>query len=253
MKETPDRINIMGIHIDNVSPAEALNKALSILDGHNKGYIVTPNSEIVYQCRKDKAAKNAIEKAAMTVPDGVGVVYAAKILGTPLKGKVAGIELAEALLPELVKRQTGLFILGAKPGIAELAGKKLAEKVPGLMIAGTNDGYFTDDREVVKKINASGAGVCFVCMGAPKQELWMARNADTLDCDLMLGIGGSVDVFAGVSKRAPKIFIKLGLEWFYRLCKEPKRIGRMVRLPLFLLLVFADKLSGRKWDTDAEG
>ena len=134
-----------------------------------------------------------------------------------------------------------LYLLGAKPGVAEQAAKNLVEKHPGLRIAGTHDGYFKEDGPIVEDIHRSGADVVFVCLGAPKQELWMARNAAATGAHLLCGLGGSLDVFAGVVERAPEFWCNHGLEWFYRLCKEPRRIGRMMKLPLFLVHVKQEK------------
>ena len=143
-----------------------------------------------------------------------------------------------------------LYLLGAKPGVAEKAGANLCAKYPGLVLAGTHDGYFSDPQEVVDSINAAGgADVVFVCLGAPKQEKFIADNMDDIHSTLFCGLGGSLDVFAGVAKRAPDIFIKLGLEWFYRLLKQPSRIGRMMKLPKFLLIVIRSGFSaGRESD-----
>ncbi len=230
-----NRTDIMGVGFDNLTLSEAVEVAYSLIDG--KGHrIVTPNSEIVYAARSDHGLREVLNKSDLVVPDGIGVVYASKILRRPLKGKVAGIELGEALIKKMAENGKSLFLLGAKPGVADAAAKKLCEKYPGLIIAGVNDGYFKEDGPIIEKINASGADVCFVCLGAPKQEMWMSANGDEINA-LLLGLGGSLDVFAGNVLRAPKIFIKLGLEWFYRLCKEPWRIGRMMALPKFLLTV----------------
>ena len=174
-------------------------------------------------------------------PDGIGVVKGAAILGTPLKGRVPGIEFAAGLMGHMAESGHSLFLLGAKPGVAEMAAQKLTEKYPGLRIAGTHDGYFRDDAPVVEKIAASGADCVFVCLGAPKQEFWMKENGQATGAKLLCGLGGSLDVFAGVVERAPKFWCDHGLEWFYRLCKEPKRIRRMMKLPLFLLHVYQEK------------
>ncbi len=240
-------VNIMGVRIDNVTPEEALERLSRRLEAGEKGYVVTPNSEIVYEARVDPEVRAILNGAALAVPDGVGVVKAAKIAGTPLKGKVAGVELAERLLPELVRLNRSLYILGAKPGVAEKAARNLCEKYPGLTVAGTHDGYFASPDEVLPGVAASGADVCFVCLGAPKQERFMAEHLEASGCTLMLGVGGSVDIYAGEAVRAPKIFIRLGLEWFYRLLREPRRIGRMMRLPKFLWLAVWDRLRGKKW------
>ena len=138
-----------------------------------------------------------------------------------------------------------MFLLGAKPGVAEQAGKRLETMFPGLVIAGAYDGYFKDDAPVVEAVNAAHPDLLLVCLGAPKQELWMQHNQSVLNVGLMAGLGGSLDVFAGNVKRAPKLFQKLGLEWFYRLLKEPKRIGRMMKLPKFLFACIGKKLRGR--------
>ncbi len=188
-----------------------------------------------------------VNHAALVLPDGIGIIYAAKILGEGLPGRVPGIEFAEELCAAMAKENMRLFLLGAKPGIAEKAGANLCAKFPGLVLAGTHDGYFKDTQQVVDAINAAGgADAVFVCLGAPKQEKFIAANIDDIHGTLFCGLGGSLDVFAGVSRRAPDIFIKLGLEWFYRLLKQPSRIGRMMKLPKFLLVVICERLFGKK-------
>ena len=183
----------------------------------------------------------AVNGADLVLADGIGVVKGARMLGTPLKTKVPGIEFAAGLMEEMAAKGMSLYLLGAKPGVAETAGKRLAEKYPGLTIAGTHDGYFQDDGPVIEAIRNSGADAVFVCLGAPKQELWMARNGSATNARLLCGLGGSLDVFAGTVKRAPRFWSDHGLEWFYRLCKEPRRIGRMMKLPLFLVHVQQEK------------
>ena len=144
-------------------------------------------------------------------------------------------------MERMARDGNSLYLLGAKPGVAETAGKNLADKYPGLVIAGSHDGYFKEDGPIVEAIHSSGADVVFVCLGAPKQELWMKKNGPATGAHLLCGLGGSLDVFAGVVERAPKFWSDHGLEWFYRLCKEPRRIGRMMKLPLFLIHVQQEK------------
>ena len=189
----------------------------------------------------DESFRAILNAADLVIPDGIGVVYSAKILGTPLPERVPGIEFAAKMLEQLNEMGGRLFLLGAKPGVAETAAQKLTEKFPGLRIAGTHDGYFKDDAPVVEAIAASGADCVFVCLGAPKQEFWMRKNGEATGAKLLCGLGGSLDVFAGVVERAPGFWCDHGLEWFYRLCKEPKRIGRMMKLPLFLVHVYGEK------------
>jgi len=235
------RIDVLGVGFDNVTMAEAVDRALALLHGEGTHYVVTPNPEIVEVCRENLAAKIAVNEADLVLPDGIGVIKGAAMLGTPLKEKTPGIEFAGHLLERMAGEGLSLYLLGAKPGVAEAAAKNLAERYPGLVIAGTHDGYFKEDAPVAEAIRQSGADVVFVCLGAPKQELWMRKNGPATGARLLCGLGGSLDVFAGVVERAPKFWSDHGLEWFYRLCKEPRRIGRMMKLPLFLVHVKQEK------------
>lgn len=235
----------MGVGFDAVTLKQAVDRALLQLQEGCKGYVVTPNPEIVYLAMEDKSYCEILNDASLVLPDGVGISYAAKILGETLHGKVAGIDFASALMHAMAQNGMRLFLLGAKPGIADQAAARLVKRYPGLVITGTKDGYFTDDQQAVEAVNAAGgADVLFVCLGAPKQERFIKAHLDEMNVTLCCGLGGSLDVFAGTVQRAPEIFIKLGLEWFYRLLKEPRRIGRMMKLPKFLLLVIRERLRG---------
>lgn len=231
------RIDVLGVGFDNVTMDEAVDRGMALLREAGAHYVVTPNPEIVEVCRNDPAAKAAVNGADLVLPDGIGVIRGAAMLGTPLKEKTPGIEFAAHLMERMAKEGMSLYLLGAKSGIAEQAAGNLAARYPGLVIAGTHDGYFKEDGTIAEAIRRSGADAVFVCLGAPKQELWMAKNAPATGARLLCGLGGSLDVFAGVVERAPKFWSDHGLEWFYRLCKEPKRIGRMMKLPLFLVHV----------------
>ncbi len=235
------RIDVLGVGFDNVTMDEAVDRGMELLHEPGTHYVATPNPEIVEVCRENPAARQAVNGASLVLPDGIGVVKGAKMLGTPLKARVPGIEFAAGLMERMAEEERSLYLLGAKPGVAETAGKKLAEKYPGLNIAGTHDGYFQEDAPVVEAIRASGADCVFVCLGAPKQELWMSRHGAATGARLLCGLGGSLDVFAGVVERAPKFWSDHGLEWFYRLCGDPRRAGRMMRLPLFLVHVQKEK------------
>lgn len=231
------KIDVMGLRFDNVTMTEALEKAKEMLQSEGADYVVTPNSEIVYEAMADKELEDLLNGASLVLPDGAGVVLGAKILGTPLKEKVAGVEFADGVLGLLAETGGSVYLLGSKPGVAELAAEKMLQKHPGLTIAGMADGYFKDEAAVVEKVNAAKADVLFVCLGAPKQERFMVNHQQELNVKLMAGLGGSLDSFAGTVKRAPRWMIKLSLEWFYRLLKEPWRFKRMLRLPKFLWAV----------------
>ena len=240
------KIDVMGVQFDNVTMEEALEKAKVLLNRQETSYCVTPNAEIVYEAMHDTDFCCLLNNAALVLPDGAGTVLGAKLLGTPLKQKVAGIDFAANLLGILEENGKKLYLLGGKPGIAELAAEKMLEKHPKLQICDIADGYFKEEAPVIEKINAAQPDVLFVCLGAPKQEKFMYAHKDELDVRMMIGLGGSLDGFAGTVKRAPKWMIRLQLEWFYRLIKEPWRLGRMMRLPKFVLAVMGYRIRGGK-------
>lgn len=237
------RIDVLGVGFDNVTMDQAVAEGVRLMNEDGAHYVVTPNPEIVETCREDSEAMEAVRRADMVIADGIGVVYGAKILGTPLKGRVPGIEFAQNLMGRMAESGKTLFLLGAKPGIADQAAEKLKVRYPGLQIAGTHDGYFKEDGPVLAQIRDSGADVVFVCLGAPKQEKWMWHNGEATGAHLLVGLGGCLDVFSGNVQRAPEVFQKLGLEWLYRLLKNPSRIGRMMKLPLFLVHAAGEKRS----------
>lgn len=238
------RTDVLGVGFDSLTMDEAVDKAYALLEGTETSYVVTPNPEIVWLCRENPELKEVVAKAALVLPDGIGVVYGAKILGRPLKERVAGFDFTEKLIARMAKTGKSVFLFGSKPGVADAAAQKLAEKYPGLVIAGTENGYFKDDGPIIEKINAARPDLLLVCLGAPKQEFWMASNRARLNVRLMAGLGGALDGYAGTVKRAPEAWRKANLEWLYRLLQEPKRIGRMMKLPMFLFAVMGQRLSG---------
>ncbi|MBR1689479.1 MAG: WecB/TagA/CpsF family glycosyltransferase [Oscillibacter sp.] len=235
------RIDVLGVGFDDLTMDEAVERGMALLRAPGAHYVVTPNPEIVEICRERPEVAQAVNGADLVLPDGIGVIKGAAMLGTPLKERTPGIEFAARLMERMAADGRSLYLLGAKPGVAEAAAEKLAEQYPGLSIAGTHDGYFQEDGPVLQAIRQSGAEVVFVCLGAPKQELWMVKNGADTGARLLCGLGGSLDVFAGTVERAPKFWCDHGLEWFYRLCREPKRLGRMMKLPLFLVHVQQEK------------
>lgn len=245
---TPDNSrNILNIPTENVTMDEAVREVLDRIASGQPGYVVTLNPEILYGCQKDPAVQQAVRDATFIFPDGIGIVYASKILKRPLKERVPGVELSENLLPEAVTRGYRLFILGGEPGVAEQAASKLTEKYPGLQVCGTSDGFFTDDDVLTAKITAAAPDILFVCLGASLQERWMAAHIGRIPSGVMLGIGGSVDIYAGTVTRAPLFWRKLNLEWFYRVLSQPKRFGRIVvSLPSFLWAVLRQRRAERK-------
>lgn len=229
------RVDVMGVAFDNVTMEQAICRAGQLLSGDRAAYCVTPNAEIVWEAMQDPGFQDILNRADLVLPDGAGVLVGARILERPLQEKVAGIEFGEQLARKLAERGGKLYLLGGKPGIAEAAGARLQARYPGLVICGTADGYFQEPAPVLEKINQAAPDALFVCLGAPKQERFMAAHQASLQVRLMVGLGGSLDGFAGVVKRAPRWMIRCNLEWLYRLLREPRRLGRMLRLPKFIL------------------
>lgn len=238
------KIDVMGLKFDSVTMDEALSRAEALLRGEKAAYVVTPNAEIAYEALHDGQLREMLNGADLMLPDGAGVVLASKLLRTPVKQKVAGVDFAVGLLGVLERNGQSLYLLGGKPGIGELAAQKMLEAHPQLRIAGIADGYFRDEAPVIEKINASGADALFVCLGAPKQERFMVQHRQELHVHLMAGLGGSLDAFAGTVQRAPAWMIRLNLEWLYRLIREPKRFRRMLRLPKYLWAVMLKRIRG---------
>lgn len=244
MKNGTSRVDILGVGFDNITKAEAVEHAYAIQSEHKAYYVVTPNPEIVMLAREDEGMLSAARDAELVIADGIGVIYGAKILGTPMKERIPGIDFTTALMEKMEQEGRSVFLFGSKPGVADKAAENLAKRFPGLRFVGTSDGYFKDDEPIIAKINEAKPDLMLVCLGAPKQEKWMQANASLLDVGIMIGAGGSLDVFAGVVERAPETWQKMGLEWLYRLLKEPRRIGRMMKLPKFLFTVIFSRFRG---------
>ena len=234
------RVEVCGVEFDDLSIPEAVERALWLMEEGRSVMAVTPNAEILLEARKNKALRAAIRAAELVLPDGAGVVLASRLQGKPLRARVPGIDFCSALLARMAEQEQRVYLLGAAAGVAEEAGERLAERYPGLVIAGTHDGYFEAEEgfDIVEEINASAPDLLIVCLGSPKQELWMHRNAERLLVGLMIGLGGTLDVYSGRKERAPERWRRLGLEWLYRLVKDPKRLGRVLRLPAIFVIAF---------------
>lgn len=240
---------ILGIRFDDLTLEEAVQAGTELLSGTDFHYVVTPNPEFILAAETDLEFKTILNQADLVLPDGIGVVYSSQILGTPLKERVPGIDFAGGMLAALNRAGGRLFLLGAKPGVAEQAGERILQQYPDIVLCGTQDGYFTDELAVVRKAADARPDLLFVCLGAPKQEKWIARWGVHTGAKLAIGLGGALDVFAGNVERAPEQWQKLGLEWAYRLKKEPKRIVRMARLPVVLSRAASQRLFGKKTDS----
>lgn len=234
------KTDILGVAFDALTLSEAEERADALLRARKGGYIVTANPEIVLHSREDAAYAAAVNGADLVLADGVGDLYAARILGTPLPERVAGSDLTPRLLYRLAERGGSVFLYGARPGVAQRAGEALQSAYPGLCIAGEENGYISDETALFAALEREQPDLLLLGLGAPRQELWMAQNRQRTNA-VMIGVGGLLDVFAGDIPRAPEAWQKLGLEWLYRLLREPKRIKRMIRLPKILLLAVRER------------
>ena len=233
-----DVVKILGVRVDKITKAQALEEFQKLLEGDRCELIVTPNAEIVEKASKTPQLRRIInEEAAIVTPDGVGLIYASKLKGDPIQEKVAGIDFAHSAIELCAQLGRSVYLLGSKPGVAEAAAANLEKEIPGLKIAGFRDGYFREDEEpsVVAEINESGADFLCVALGSPKQEYFVIKHRDALKVKAAAGLGGSLDIWSGQLNRAPQFYIDHGLEWLYRMIQEPKRLKRLPALPIFLI------------------
>lgn len=237
-------ISIGGLNIHNVTMQQAVGRCLE-LAASGGGAVYTPNAEMAKLALDDPAFLALLNRGDLVVPDGAGVVLAAKLLGTPLAGKVAGVELAQNLLAPMQQRGLSLFLFGGKPGVAQRAAQAVRAKYPGLAVCGVADGYFDDEARRVSLIAQSGADVVFVCLGSPKQEYFIDAHRGQCHA-LMLGLGGTLDILAGEAKRAPAFFVEHNLEWLYRGAFDVKRWKRLMKIPAFLADVSRLRRTGEK-------
>lgn len=241
------KIDMMGTRINNVTMDEAVNTCEKKVNNGEQFVIYTPNSEIIMMANRDEEFKELLNKSDLNIPDGIGLIYASKIKKHPLKEKVAGYDLTVNLIKLANEKGLKIYFVGGKPGVAEKAAQSIKKDYPNVSIVGVSDGYFKgthlgmqgheEEKRIIDDINDKSPDMLFVGFGAKKQEQWIEYNKNLINAKIIVGNGGTVDGLAGEVKRAPDIYIKLGLEWFYRLMKEPKRIKRQILLPQFMLKV----------------
>lgn len=233
------KIDILDIPISNVNKKKAKKIILNWLNGNKTRMVFTPNPEIIMEAQNNSELKRILKSADMLVPDGIGVVWASKYSNSKLKQRVAGYDLVQDLFYEMAQLNKTVYFLGGAPNVAKCAAKKMKAKHSNLKIIGVHDGYFDTNEEklIINEIQNLKPDLILVGLGVPKQEKWIYDNKAKLNAKVCIGVGGSFDGMAGKVKRAPKIFQNLGLEWFYRLIKQPTRIKRMMKLPLFVICV----------------
>lgn len=237
------RVQILGVGFDRVALSDAVAEVERRIDRGERTFIITANPEFVMLCRQDREVAGIAARADLVVPDGTGAVVAARLLGDPLPGRAPGRLLVDRLAALATARRMSVFLLGAAPGIAERAAAVLRERHPELRIAGTYAGSADADADVVPRVAAAAPDIVLVAFGMPKQERWIARNLPRLpSVRIAVGVGGSLDYLAGAAKAPPGIIHAIGLEWLWRLVRDPKRWRRQRVLPLFVLLVLLARL-----------
>ncbi|SHJ61980.1 WecB/TagA/CpsF family glycosyltransferase [Paramaledivibacter caminithermalis] len=234
---------IYGSPIDIVTMESAFERFKQLLDRSAFSFICTPNTEIIMSARNDEKLIEALKSSDMNIPDGIGLIIASKIHKLGLITRVTGIDLMGEILKFCNYSRKSIYILGGKPGVAEMAVYNIKEKFPNIDVKGYRHGYFKkeEEKDIIENINNLSPDILFVALGVPKQEMFMYGYRKDLNVKVALGVGGCVDIWAGTTKRAPKIFRILGLEWFYRLIKEPWRFKRMMVLPKFMFQVLTSK------------
>lgn len=237
-------VDILGVPVDYVTMDKAVERALSFLSEESVKSIYTPNAEIMMAAQREPQLKKVLGEADLLVADGAGVVLASKIMGKALPERVAGFDLVNRIFQTPRESKIKFFLFGGKPGIAEKAGEKILSMYKDVEMAGYRNGYFSknDESGIIDQINSSDADILLVALGAPKQEFWIQEHKSKLKVKICIGVGGSLDVFAGCAKRAPVFFQKNGLEWLYRLYKEPWRYKRMLDLPRFVILALRTRM-----------
>ena len=232
--------NILGYKVFNKSKNELLKK----IDKMSKVNIVSGNPEVLYSGLNNKMLNDSFNSEySIIIPDGVGTVIASKIVKAPVEEKIAGIEVMEEIVLKCAKEGRGVYLLGAKEEVLQKCIENLESKIEGLNIVGSHNGFFDIDNceDIVDDIKKSNPWALFVAMGCPRQEKFIEEYIKELPCTFYMGVGGSFDVFAGNVSRAPRWMISLGLEWLYRVSKEPWRIKRLTSIPKFLVKVIINK------------
>jgi len=245
----PERARVVGCCIDRLDMDQTLARCEQLIESGEYAQHLCINAAKAVAARDDAELRAIIDRCELVSADGQAVVWASRILGDPLPTRVAGIDLMQRLLERAEARRYRVFILGAKPDVLDRAARRIRARHPALALVGTRDGYFSeaDDAAVAAEVAAARPDILFVAMPSPRKEYWLGRYGPDLGVPFVMGVGGSVDVIAGVTKRAPALWQKLGLEWAYRLLQEPRRLlGRYLRTNLRFIFLVARELIARR-------
>jgi N-acetylglucosaminyldiphosphoundecaprenol N-acetyl-beta-D-mannosaminyltransferase len=233
-----NHVDILGIDFLKKSFVEVVGVLTERIHQNEKTFVVTANPEIVMYTRENPEYKETVKNADFVVPDGSGIILAAKILNHPLSGRVTGYDLMIRLLELANQNQWRIYLLGGQEETNQKAAVNIRMQFPNAQLVGARNGFFNwEDNTINEEIQSLSPDLVFVCLGFPRQEKWIAENLVHFSKGVFIGVGGSIDVIAGEVKRAPEVWQKMNLEWFYRLMMQPSRWRRMLALPRFLIQI----------------
>lgn len=240
-------IELLGVRIDDVDMAASLEAIDGFIRSRTPHIVVTADASCIVLARKDPELREIVNSADLVTPDSIGILLAARLNGKPLTERVSGCDMVVLLCERASRFGHRVFLLGAAPEVADAAAEKLRERFPGLNVVGVQHGYFKPDETeaVVSTIRNAEPDLLFVAFGIPMQEKWIRTHMEALQVPVCMGVGGSFDVISGKVKRAPKWMQRYGLEWVYRLACNPKKIGKVMTLPVFVALVLGSKIMRR--------
>lgn len=238
-----ETVKLFGVKFHKGDEDVLFKRFLYLLNRSRYAMIFTPNPEIVMMAQKDLEYKDILAEGDLVIPDGIGIILASKVKKLGLDKRMPGIEMMESILKYCNNAKKSIYLLGSNEENIEKAAENIQNSYPNIIISGYHHGYFdpSEELKIIDKINEVKPDILFVAMGAPKQEKWMYTHRKILNAKVAMGVGGSLDVWAGVVKRAPKFFRKIGLEWFYRMLSHPSRWKRSLVLPKFLLKVLLSR------------
>jgi len=237
-------LRVLGCKLDDIDAEAATSRIIEMAKSKAGAQIVTLGTEMVVHAQRDAAFRNTVNNAALSLCDAIGLLLAARAQGSHLRDRVTGVDLIARLCSAAQAQALGIYLLGGAPEVADDAARVLQRTFPALRIRGTHHGYFQpeESKAIAAAIKASNADLLFVGLGFPRQEFWIAEHLAATGCGVAMGIGGSLDVVSGKVERAPESWRRFGLEWLYRLYREPHRWRRQLALPYFVWLVFIDML-----------
>ncbi len=231
-----DKIDILGVRVDSITMQQAIERIEEFIAVGKPALIATANAEMIMRATRDSELMAILNDADLVVPDGAGTVWAARRLGCSMPERVAGYDLAQRLMKLAPERGQRIYFFGSAPGVAEKAKAKAEVLYPGIQIVGVRNGFFSgnDEAEIISSIREAKPDILLAALGVPKQEKWLSAHMEELQVPVSIGVGGTLDVMAGVMKRAPRWMQEAKLEWLFRGMLQPKRAGRLAVLPRFV-------------------